>query len=91
MRLGRVEELLRRLCVAVEQGAAARAADDDGWTRLPRPSGRCPQSGWSRSTVERKIKTGEVRAKTVGGCRYYAASDVLRLLKQAEESLVKSH
>lgn len=76
----KTEATLARLARAVELGTAARTADDDGWTRLPRPKGRCPVSGWSRSTVLVRIKLGQVRSKVVAGARYYAAKDVLQLI-----------
>jgi hypothetical protein len=73
---------LRDMRRAMEQSAAARVADDDGWTRLPRPLGRCPVSGWSRSTILNKIRAGGVRTKIVGGARYYATKDVSNLINQ---------
>ncbi len=80
-RIAKLDARFDRLTRAVENGATARAEDDDGWTRLPRPSGRCPVSGWSRSTVMKRITEGLVRAKSIGGARYYAAKDIQQLLK----------
>jgi hypothetical protein len=73
---------LARLVAAMERSASARTADDDGWTRLPRPGARCPVSGWSRSTVLRHIAAGAVRTKIVGGSRYYALIDISKLIDQ---------
>lgn len=82
-RLKRIDLRLERLASAVEAGAIARKEDDDAWTRLPRPKGRCPVSGWSRSTVAKKIKEGCVRSKSIGGARYYSGKDMLNLLNLA--------
>ncbi len=69
-----------RLARALAANSAARAADDDDWLRLPARGGRCPLSGWSRSTVEARAAAGEVRSKRIGGMRYYAGADVRRIL-----------
>ena len=81
-RIAKLDARFDRLARAVEHGATARHEDDDGWTRLPRPKDRCPVSGWSRSTVVKRITEGRVRAKSIGGARYYAAKDILTLLNE---------
>lgn len=66
--------------------AEAKAADDDEWTRMPAGKRRCHVSGWSRSTIIRRIKESNpasapdriVRGKTVKGTSYYSAADVRR-------------
>lgn len=69
-----------RLARSNERAAAAKAADPDEWTRLPFGIRRCPVSGWSRSTLIRRAKAGDIRRKSVGGASFYAAADVRRLI-----------
>ncbi|MEI7912014.1 MAG: hypothetical protein WCK77_20470 [Verrucomicrobiota bacterium] len=81
-RMEEIDRRIERLARAVENSAAARTVDDDGWTRIPRqaPGSRCAVSGWSWNTLARKIKAGQVRTKIVQGFRYYAAKDVNELI-----------
>ena len=62
--------------------AEAKAADDDEWTRMPTGKNRCKVSGWSRSTLIRRIHEKAIRGKSVLGSAYYSAADVRRYLKQ---------
>jgi hypothetical protein len=70
--------------------AEAKAADDDEWTRMPTGKNRCPVSGWSRSTLIRRIHESDpenaplqvIRGKSVKGSSYYSAADVRRYLQQ---------
>ena len=64
-----------------ERLAKAEAAGDE-WTRMPSPKARCAVSGWSRSTIERRIAAGEVRGKVVGVSKFYSAADVRRILNE---------
>jgi hypothetical protein len=77
--LDRLEEATRAAIALARELAAARR-DGDEWTRLPAADGRCPVSAFSRSKINRLIAAGSVRAKSVGGARFYAAADVRRLL-----------
>jgi hypothetical protein len=56
--------------------------DDDEWTRIPAPKGKCPVSKWSRSTVLRYIDDGKIRTRRTRGGRFYAMADVRALLRQ---------
>ena len=69
-----------RLARSNERAAAAKSADPDEWTRLPNGTRRCPVSGWSRSTLIRREKTGSIRFKSVQGSTFYAAADVRRII-----------
>jgi hypothetical protein len=83
---------LALLALARSQAVAAeaKAADDDGWTRMPTGRNRCPVSGWSRSTLIRRIQESDpgnaplrvIRSKSVKGSAYYSAADVRRYLQQ---------
>lgn len=68
----------------IERAHAAAFANDDAWTRLPRSPGRCPVSGWSRSTILNYAREGRVRSKLVRGARFYAAADVAAILSQPQ-------
>jgi hypothetical protein len=67
---------LTKAADALLADAQARAAitDPDEWTRMPQK--RCPVSGWSPSTLRRKVRT-----KKVGGTAFYSMSDVRALLR----------
>lgn len=81
------EASLAALALARSQleDARARGADADEWTRLPREGERCPVSGLSRSTINRRINDTDpkkrIRTKTLGSARYYSASDLRAQLK----------
>lgn len=64
------------------RAADARAADPDEWHRLPAGRDRCPVSRWSRSTLHRRIRSKDIRGKTVDGSSYYSLSDVRRLISR---------
>jgi hypothetical protein len=80
-----LDELDRAIQAAlrVARVLATSQGDEDAWTRMPSPTGRCPVSGWSRATLQRRIREGKVRAKLVQGCRFYSAADVRQLLALA--------
>ena len=63
--------------------ASSAGADDDEWTRIPAPKGKCPVSRWSRSTILRLIDDKKIRSKRTRGGRFYALSDVRALLTAA--------
>jgi glycogen debranching enzyme len=66
---------------ALAEALAQAQGDAEAWTRLPSAKGgRCPVSGWSRSTILRAIADGTVRTKSVGSARYYSAADVRALI-----------
>ena len=69
------------LALAKEQAREMerKTTDDDEWTRAPRAKERCPVSQWSRGTIHRRSQSGEIRSKSVGGCRYYSLADVRRI------------
>jgi hypothetical protein len=77
-----LNDLERAIAAAltVARALAASQGDEDGWTRMPAPDARCPVSGWSRATLQRRITEGKIRAKLVQGCRFYSAADVRQLL-----------
>jgi hypothetical protein len=84
--LTRIEKAIAALSLRlarIESALAAGPADDDGWTRLPRPKDRCKVSGWSRSTILRHIAAGKVRSKSIRSSRFYSAADVKALLAKA--------
>lgn len=67
---------------ALAMSLSTAQATGDEWTRMPSQNGgRCPVSGWSYSSLFRRIKAGEVRAKHVGRSRYYSASDVRKIIE----------
>jgi hypothetical protein len=70
------------LRLAREESSRHQAArgEEDEWTRLPAADRRCPVSGWSRSTLLRRIQAGRVRRRTVGGTVFYSAADVRHLI-----------
>lgn len=72
------------ICLArVEQThATARALDDDDFVRLPSKGARCAVSQWSRTTLWRRIQSGTVLSKTVGGCRFYSLTSVRKILSE---------
>ena len=63
--------------------ASSAGADDDEWTRIPAPKGKCPVSRWSRSTILRMIDQNKIRSKRTRGGRFYALADVRALLTAA--------
>jgi hypothetical protein len=75
-----------RLARALMTASTARAADDDDWQRMPARGGRCPISGWSRSTVETHASAGTIRSKRIGGMRYYAGLDVRTYLSKPNKT-----
>lgn len=97
--IGKIEEAIHALNLvslralgllrAQLDDTAARFEDDDDWRRMPRNSGRCPVSGWSRGTVERYAKLNRVRKKKVGGASYYAAKDVRAILNEQATPIPK--
>lgn len=61
--------------------AIIEARDDpDDWRRMPTGRKRCPISGWSRSTIYRLGRDGNVRVKQVQSSTYYAGADVRRVI-----------
>jgi hypothetical protein len=66
------------------EDARAKLADDDEWTRLPRVGERCPVSGLSRSTLNRRIFSTDpakrIRTKTHGKARYFSNADLRKQL-----------
>lgn len=68
------------LARATMTNAATMTADDDEWTRLPAPKGKCPVSKWSRSTILRYIAEEKIRSKRTRGGRFYALRDMRQLL-----------
>lgn len=69
-----------QLCRSILTSSTARAADDDDWLRMPSQTKRCPISGWSRTTLNRHITSGDVRKKRISSCAYYSGSDVRKFI-----------
>ncbi len=65
-----------QLCRTMMVDASARTADDDDWLRMPATGGTCPISGWSRTTLARHIRTGDVRKRSLRRMTYYSGADV---------------
>jgi hypothetical protein len=70
----------------VLRDCAARAADDDNWLRLPSTAARCPISGWSRSSLNRRIAAGDVRKKKIQSMAYYSGTDVRKYISREAKS-----
>jgi hypothetical protein len=68
------------LALARELAAARREGDE--WLRMPAAKGRCQISHMSRSSLNRQIIAGKVRAKSVRGLKFYSGADVRRLLNE---------
>lgn len=68
---------LARAMLVTAEGARG---DEDEWTRIPAPKGKCPVSKWSRSTILRYIAEKKIRSKRTRGGRFYALRDVRQLL-----------
>jgi hypothetical protein len=69
-----------QLCRSLLTESSARSADDDDWLRMPSQTKRCPISGWSRTTLNRHITSGDVRKKRISSCAYYSGADVRKLI-----------
>lgn len=71
-----------QLCRTILTESKARGEDDDDWLRMPSPKARCPLSGWSRTSLVRRIEAGDVRKKKISGMAYYAGADVRAYLSK---------
>lgn len=85
-KIGRLENTVERLALAVNENRAAVAADDDDWRRIPSHPARCAISGWSRSGLWNHVKAGRVRSRIVKGARFYAGADVRRMISEKSKS-----